>query len=105
MPISAASASREILIRLHEVMASRTSAQAKLNQVVATIAGVLKSEVCSIYLRRDGLLELFATKGLKQEAVHVTRLAMGEGLVGTIAEQMATLNLDQLTSVQSLRWP
>jgi phosphotransferase system, enzyme I, PtsP len=98
MPISAASASREILIRLHEVMASRTSAQAKLNQVVATIAGVLKSEVCSIYLRRDGLLELFATKGLKQEAVHVTRLAMGEGLVGTIAEQMATLNLDEATS-------
>jgi len=98
MPISAASASREILIRLHEVMASRTSAQAKLNQVVVTIAGVLKSEVCSIYLRRDGLLELFATKGLKQEAVHVTRLSMGEGLVGTIAEQMATLNLDEATS-------
>jgi len=98
MPISAASASREILLRLHEVMASRTSAQAKLNQVVATIAGVLKSEVCSIYLRRDGLLELFATKGLKQEAVHVTRLSMGEGLVGTIAEQMATLNLDEATS-------
>ena len=98
MPSIAASASREILTRLHEVMASRTSAQAKLNQVVAVIAEVLKSEVCSIYLRRDGLLELFATKGLKQEAVHVTKLAMGEGLVGTIADQVATLNLDEATS-------
>ncbi|MFM7029378.1 MAG: phosphoenolpyruvate--protein phosphotransferase [Chakrabartia sp.] len=98
MPSIAASASREILTRLHEVMASRTSAQAKLNQVVGVIAEVLKSEVCSIYLRRDGLLELFATKGLKQEAVHVTKLAMGEGLVGTIAEQVASLNLDEATS-------
>lgn len=98
MPSTAASASREILTRLHEVMASRTSAQAKLNQVVGVIADVLRSEVCSIYLRREGLLELFATKGLKQEAVHVTKLAMGEGLVGTIAEQIATLNLDEATS-------
>ena len=98
MPFTAASASREILTRLHDVMASRTSAQAKLNQVVAVIADVLQSEVCSIYLRREGLLELFATKGLKQEAVHVTKLAMGEGLVGTIAEQVATLNLDEATS-------
>ncbi len=98
MPESAASASREILTRLHEVMAARTSAQAKLNRVVQIIADVLASEVCSIYLRRDGLLELFATKGLKQEAVHVTKLALGEGLVGTIAEQVATLNLDEATS-------
>ena len=98
MPTSAASASREILTRLHEVMAARTSAQAKLNQVVGIIADVLQSEVCSIYLRRDGLLELFATKGLKQEAVHVTKMALGEGLVGTIAEQVSTLNLDEATS-------
>ena len=98
MPASAASASREILTRLHEVMAARTSAQAKLNRVVAIIADVLQSEVCSIYLRRDGLLELFATKGLKQEAVHVTKMALGEGLVGTIAEQISTLNLDEATS-------
>ncbi len=95
---TAVSASREILTRLHEVMASRATAQAKLNKVVGIIASVLKSEVCSIYLRRDGVLELFATQGLKQEAVHVTKLAMGEGLVGTIAEQIETLNLEEATS-------
>ena len=53
----------------------------------------MDSEVCSIYLLRDGVLELYATHGLSQEAVHVTRLALGEGLVGTIAQDVETLNL------------
>jgi phosphotransferase system, enzyme I, PtsP len=97
MPTAAASA-REILTRLHEVMAARTGAQAKLNQVTGIIAETLLSEVCSIYLLRDGVLELYATRGLKQEAVHVTKLALGEGLVGTIAANVETLNLDEATS-------
>ncbi len=97
MPTATASA-REILTGLHEVMASRANAQAKLNKVVQIIAEAMASEVCSIYLRREGVLELFATVGLNQAAVHVTKLAMGEGLVGTIAEQIATLNLDEATS-------
>src|SRR5688500_8213760 len=92
MPASAASA-REILTGLHDVMASRTGAQAKLNKVVKIIAEAMASEVCSIYLLRDGLLELFATVGLQQTAVHVTKLALGEGLVGTIARQVSVLNL------------
>ncbi len=94
-PSSAAQAAREILRRLNDVMGGRTNAQAKLNQVAQIIGEALNSEVCSIYLLRDGVLELYATRGLKQEAVHVTRLAIGEGLVGTIAEDIATLNLDQ----------
>ena len=44
------------------------------------------------------MLELFATRGLQQEAVHVTKLALGEGLVGTIAQNVETLNLDEATS-------
>src|SRR3546814_6546784 len=70
MSISAATSAREILNRLHDVMASRINAQAKLNKVVEVIAEQLSSEVCSIYLLRDGALELYATRGLKQEAVH-----------------------------------
>src|ERR1700712_127596 len=97
MPSAAASA-REILVRLHDVMASRTAAQAKLNQVVQIIGEAMSSEVCSIYLLRDGVLELYATRGLRQESVHVTKLALGEGLVGKIAEQVETLNLDEATS-------
>ncbi|WP_033075647.1 phosphoenolpyruvate--protein phosphotransferase [Sphingopyxis sp. MWB1] len=94
-PTTAAQSARTILTRLHEVMASRTNAQGKLNQVVGIIGECLNTEVCSIYLLREGALELFATRGLNQEAVHVTRLALGEGLVGTIADQIETLNLDE----------
>jgi phosphotransferase system, enzyme I, PtsP len=93
MLTTSATSAREILTGLHEVMASRTSAQAKLNKVVRIIAEAMASEVCSIYLLRDGVLELYATVGLNQSAVHVTRLALGEGLVGTIARQVAVLNL------------
>src|ERR1044072_8093096 len=91
----AAASARKILQRLHEVMAARSNAQAKLNKVVEIIGEELSSEVCSIYLLREGLLELYATRGLKQTAVHVTKLALGEGLVGTIANNVETLNLDE----------
>ncbi|WP_299326204.1 phosphoenolpyruvate--protein phosphotransferase [Parasphingopyxis sp.] len=94
----ATTASREILTGLHDVMASRNHAQGKLNRVVEIIGEALSSEVCSIYLLREGVLELFATLGLNQDAVHVTKLAMGEGLVGVIAESGRILNLDEATS-------
>ena len=45
---SAVAAARAILTSLHEVMASRAGAQAKLNQVVEVIGESLNSEVCSI---------------------------------------------------------
>src|ERR671917_1919130 len=98
MPTASVASSREILTGLHDVMASRASAQAKLNRVVKIIADAMRSEVCSIYLLRDGVLELFATVGLNQSAVHVTRLAMGEGLVGTIAKNVSILNLAEAPS-------
>ncbi|HEU4651790.1 MAG TPA: peptidase, partial [Croceibacterium sp.] len=91
--MSAAAAARSILTQLHEVMASRSHAQGKLNQVVEIIGEALDSEVCSIYLLREGMLELFATRGLEQSAVHVTKLAVGAGLTGTIAQNIETLNL------------
>src|SRR3954449_1525348 len=93
MPLSAATSAREILTGLHAIMASRGSAQSKLDKVVDLIADKMESEVCSIYLLRDNNLELFATHGLRKEAVHVTRLRMGEGLVGTIAAEGRVLNL------------
>jgi len=97
MPTTSATSAREILTGLHEVMASRTPAQAKLNKVVKIIAEAMRSEVCSLYILRDGVLELYATVGLKKDAVHVTKLALGEGLVGTIAQEVSILNLDEAT--------
>ena len=98
MPTASSASSREILTGLHDVMASKASAQAKLNKVVKIIAEAMASEVCSIYLLRDGDLELFATFGLNQSAVHITKLALGEGLVGTIAKEVSILNLDEAAS-------
>ncbi|MCK0129196.1 phosphoenolpyruvate--protein phosphotransferase [Erythrobacter sp. F6033] len=91
--MTAAASARQILTRLHEVMASRMHAQGKLDRVVEIVGESLTSEVCSIYLLRESMLELFATRGLNKSAVHVTRMAIGEGLTGVIAENVETLNL------------
>ncbi|WP_368744628.1 phosphoenolpyruvate--protein phosphotransferase [Desertibaculum subflavum] len=75
-------------------MAGTGSAQARLSLVVKVVAANMVAEVCSVYLLRAGeVLELFATEGLKPEAVHVTRLRTGEGLVGDIAAHARPLNL------------
>lgn len=101
---SATQSARNILTGLHDVMASSANAQAKLNHVVNIIGEALDSEVCSIYLLRDGELELYATRGLNEEAVHVTRLGYGQGLVGTIAENVETLNLDEAAAHPNFRY-
>src|SRR3990170_6025514 len=98
MPMTAATSAREILTGLHDVMAARGNAQSKLDKVVDLVAEKMLSEVCSIYLLRDNQLELFATHGLRKEAVHVTRLGMGEGLVGNIAAENRILNLAEANS-------
>lgn len=75
-------------------MAQPATAQARLDQVVSVIADGFASEVCSVYLLRAGdILELYASKGLKADSVHKTRLGVGRGLVGTIAAGVETLNI------------
>ncbi|MBX6322417.1 MAG: GAF domain-containing protein [Rhodospirillaceae bacterium] len=87
-------ASRLLLRRLRDVMAGGGTAQERLDRIVALIAGAMVAEVCSAYVRRAGdMLELFATHGLKPEAVHKTRLRVGEGLVGDIAAHARPLAL------------
>jgi phosphotransferase system enzyme I (PtsP) len=86
--------SRILLRQLRDVMARGADAQARLDEVVRTVAMTMVADVCSIYLKRsDGGLELFATEGLAREAVHRTRMKAGEGLVGLIAETADPLNL------------
>ena len=83
-----------MLRKLRELMAEPVNAQERLDKIVMTIASNMVAEVCSIYvLRGDSRLELFATEGLKSEAVHKSSLDLGEGLVGTIAAQAKPLNL------------
>lgn len=81
-----ADVARRLLARLRDVMAGGGSAQDRLDKVVRTIAESLKADVCSCYVMRAGeVLELFSTQGLRETAVHQTRLRVGEGLVGEVA--------------------
>jgi phosphotransferase system enzyme I (PtsP) len=85
---------RNLLRQIREAMAGASPAQDRLDTVVRINAQSMVAEVCSIYLRRaSGELELFATQGLKPEAVHTTRLRPGEGLVGEVARTAAPISL------------
>ncbi len=85
---------RVLLRRLRETMAEQISAQERLDKIVVLIAANMVAEVCSVYvLRIDGTLELYATEGLNPEAVHLTVLNAGEGLVGLVAKEAEPLNL------------
>jgi len=85
---------RELLRRLRATMADPLGIQDRLNKIVELISDSMHADVCSFYvLRDDGQLELFATQGLKREAVHKTTLRVGEGLVGLIAAEAEPLNL------------
>jgi phosphotransferase system enzyme I (PtsP) len=100
------SAPRVLLRQLREIMARPESGQARpedtqgrLDRIVKLIAANMVAEVCSIYVRHpDGSLELFATQGLKKEAVHNTRLKRGEGIVGLIARRAEPVNLPDARS-------
>ncbi len=77
-------------------MAGGGPAQQRLDRVVQIIAVSMVAEVCSIYLRRASAdMELFATEGLKREAVHVTRMKPGEGLVGEVMRLNRPINLSE----------
>ena len=90
---------RLLLRRIREAMAEPVHAQARLDKIVVHIAANMVAEVCSVYvLRSDGRLELFATEGLKREAVHLTTMRAGEGLVGLIAQNAEPLALSDAQS-------
>ncbi len=85
---------RQLLKRMRNIMAQAGDAETRLRQIVRMIAADMVAEVCSAYVLRAGeVLELFATEGLKQEAVHKTRLRVGEGLIGDIASHARPLAL------------
>ena len=88
------SATRRLLRRLRDIMAGSAAAQERLDRIVRIVAAEMVAEVCSVYVMRAGeVLELFATEGLRPEAVHRTRLRVGEGLVGLIAATARPLAL------------
>jgi phosphotransferase system enzyme I (PtsP) len=84
-----------LLRRMHDAVAQEASAQQRLDHLTRTIAAHVVADVCSIYLRRpDDELELYSTEGLNRDAVHRTRLGIGEGLVGLVAQSRRPLVTD-----------
>jgi len=99
------SESRKLLGRLRDTLAEEGPAQARLDRITHLIADSMKTEVCSIYLFRDTeTLELCATEGLNAEAVHQTRMRVGEGLVGQIAKTARPINTEDAPSTKGFRF-
>ncbi|MAY86864.1 MAG: phosphoenolpyruvate--protein phosphotransferase [Pseudooceanicola sp.] len=97
--------SRKLLRRLRDAMASDVAGQARLDKITNLIADSMGTEVCSVYLFRDeDTLELCASEGLKAEAVHQTRMRLGEGLVGRVARTGAVVNTPDAPSERGFRY-
>ncbi|MEO0634915.1 MAG: phosphoenolpyruvate-utilizing N-terminal domain-containing protein, partial [Pseudomonadota bacterium] len=97
--------SRKLLGRLRDTMAGDDPGQARLDKITHLIADSIGTEVCSIYLFRDPeTLELCATEGLNPEAVHQTRMRLGEGLVGRVARRREVVNTADAPSAKGFRY-
>jgi phosphotransferase system, enzyme I, PtsP len=102
---SSALGPRVLLRRLRETMAEPETAQKRLNKITTLIANNMVAEVCSIYVMRPGdVLELYASEGLRPEAVHKSKLKVGEGLVGLIALDAIGLNISDAQHHPSFKY-
>ncbi|MEM9967716.1 MAG: phosphoenolpyruvate--protein phosphotransferase [Pseudomonadota bacterium] len=105
MPERFETESRKLLGRLRDAMAGEDAGQARLNKITHLIATSMGCEVCSIYLFRDEeTLELCATEGLNAEAVHETRMRLGEGLVGRVAKRKQVINTPNAPQAPGFRY-
>ena len=99
------SESRKLLGRLRDTLAEEGAGQARLDKITHLIADSMGTQVCSIYLFRDPeTLELCATQGLNPEAVHQTRMRIGEGLVGRVARTALPVNTENAPATKGFRY-
>ncbi len=105
MPERTETESRKLLRRLRDTLAISGGGQDRLDRITHIIADSMGTEVCSIYLFRDPeTLELCATEGLNPEAVHKTRMKLGEGLVGRVARTSAAVNTADAPGAKGFRF-
>jgi len=99
------SESRKLLRRLRGTLAEPGDGQERLDRITRMIANSMGTEVCSIYLFRDEkTLELCASEGLRAESLHTTRLRVGEGLVGRVAEEGKPINTANAPAERGFRY-
>ena len=96
--------SRVLLTRLRATLAEPGGGQERLDRIVRLVAEGLVCEVCSVYLRREDWLELCATEGLNPTSVHLSRLRVGQGLVGQIADSAEPINTRDAAHTRGFRY-
>jgi phosphotransferase system, enzyme I, PtsP len=105
MPDRSDTESRKLLRRLRDSLAEAGRGQDRLDRITTIIAQSMGTQVCSIYLFRDTeTLELCATEGLRRDAVHKTRMKLGEGLVGRVARTATPVNTGNAPSERGFRF-
>src|SRR5688572_8787373 len=94
------------LLREIVVEASRApSLQGQIDCVVNKVHDAMRAEVCSLYLSEPGKeLLMLATVGLDRRVAGRLRLAVGEGLVGTIAARQLALRLEKASEHPAYRF-
>jgi phosphotransferase system enzyme I (PtsI)/phosphotransferase system enzyme I (PtsP) len=85
------------LLREIAVEASRaTSLQGQIDCVVNKVHEAMRAEVCSLYMTEGGKeLVMLATVGLDRRVAGRLRLAIGDGLVGSIAARQLAVRLEK----------
>lgn len=96
---------RLLLKRIRDALAQPGEDSERLERIVRLIAVYMVADVCSIYfVDFDKKLVLWATEGLKQEAIHDAKLAVGEGLVGKIAATGVSINTSDAQNTPGFRY-
>ena len=83
----------DALHRIHRAAASTLDLNPMLAMVVATVAEVMRSDACSVYLHDEerASLVLSAVVGLPEGAVGRVTLRVGEGITGLAAQQQCII--------------
>lgn len=91
--------------RILQAAAHVSDSAALVRLIVERIRSALRVDVCSLYVMDDQEeLVLTATLGLEESAIGQIRLAIGQGLVGTIAKRQHPLNLDHADQHPKFRY-
>jgi two-component sensor histidine kinase/putative methionine-R-sulfoxide reductase with GAF domain len=83
----------DALHRVHRAAASTLDLDPMLETVVTTVAEVMRSDACSVYLHDEerASLILSAVVGLPEEAIGRVALRVGEGITGLAARQQTII--------------
>ncbi|WP_148253099.1 phosphoenolpyruvate--protein phosphotransferase [Aidingimonas lacisalsi] len=96
----------EVLRRIVQEVNSARTLNAALATMVRRIRKAMRTDVCSFYLydTEQDCLVLMETIGLRTQAVGHVTMALGEGLVGLVAERGEPLNLEDAPAHSHFRY-